>query len=278
METSQRVAIFIDGSNLYHSLEENCGRADLDFGAFARKLVGERILHRIYYYNILQDAEKKGQGYQEQQKFLASLNNVAYLEVRLGTSKYRGDVMVEKGVDIMLATDLLQFAWQGVYDAAILVTGDGDFTYAAQAIKNFGKYVEIAAFQANLSSDLSQVADVRHFLDRDFFNDLWVTSRVGSGPASKRHRFRGKRPGPGGSSGGPSPSQSPSGPQSQGATQSAQPSSSMPSAQPPPRPDAKLGDVAQNRSRHTAQTSGGLFGSLSRLSIIRETPFVLCPR
>ncbi len=232
METSHRAAIFIDGSNLYHSLEENCGRADLDFGAFARKLVGDRVLHRIYYYNILQDAEKKGQGYQEQQKFLASLYNVQYLEVRLGTSKYRGDVMVEKGVDIMLATDLLQFAWQGVYDSAILVTGDGDFTYAAQAVKNFGKYVEIAAFPANLSSDLAQVADVRHYLDRDFFTDLWVTSR-GSGPVSKRRRFRGKRPGTGGSSGGSSQSQ----PQDQSGSQSqAQSQPPPPASRPLPSP------------------------------------------
>ena len=37
-EGRERVAIFIDGSNLYHSLEENCGRFDLDFGAFAEKL------------------------------------------------------------------------------------------------------------------------------------------------------------------------------------------------------------------------------------------------
>ena len=78
--------MFIDGSNLYHSLEENCGRADLDFGAFARKLVDGRELYRIYYYNILQDVEKKGPAYQDQQKFLASLYSVPFLEVRLGTS------------------------------------------------------------------------------------------------------------------------------------------------------------------------------------------------
>ncbi|MBF8299171.1 MAG: hypothetical protein HW397_220 [Dehalococcoidia bacterium] len=218
MEQPHRVTIFIDGSNLYHSLEENCGRADLDFSSFAKKLVGDRELHRIYYYNILQDPEKKGQAYQDQQKFLASLYTIRYLEIRLGTSKFRGDVMVEKGVDIMMATDLLQYAWQGVYDTAILVTGDGDFIYAVQAVKNFGKYVEIAAFPANLSWDLAQVADDRHFLDRDFFSDLWVTNRGVS--VAKRRRFRGNRgAGPGGT-----PNQ-------------AQPPQGQPQPQPPqPRP------------------------------------------
>lgn len=241
-ESSDDVAIFIDGSNLYHSLEENCGRADLDFGAFARKLVGDRHLYRIYYYNILQDTEKKGQAYQDQQKFFSSLYKIPYLEVRLGTSKYRGEVMVEKGVDIMLATDLLQFAWQGVYGTAILVTGDGDFTYAAQAVKNFGKYVEIAAFPSNLSWDLAQVADDRHFLDREFFSELWVTSR---GPVPlKRRRSRGKGGrGPGGppvaqgqapSSSSQSPGQGQSPGQAQGTGQGFAQAPSQ--GQPPPQP------------------------------------------
>lgn len=202
MTSSHRVAIFIDGSNLYHSLDENCGRTDLDFQAFARKLLRDRILYRVYYYNILQDVEKKGLPYQEQQKFLASLYNIPYFEVRLGTSKMRGDIVVEKGVDIMLATDILQFGWRDLYDTAILVSGDGDFTYAMQIVKNFGKYIEVAAFPTNLSWDLSQVADDRHYLAPDFFTDLWVTSKVGGG---RRHRFRGKR----GSSALPAPTPTP---------------------------------------------------------------------
>lgn len=191
-----RVAIFIDGSNLYHSLEENCGRADLDFGALARKLLRERTLFRIYYYNILQDTEKRGPAYQDQQKFLTSLHNVPYLEVRLGTSKYRGEVLVEKGVDIMLATDMLQFAWKDLYDVAILVTGDGDFTYAVQVLKNSGKHAEVAAFPANLASDLGQVADDRHALDKDWFTELWVNQKAASaGTDSRRRRFRNRRGG-----------------------------------------------------------------------------------
>ena len=189
MEREQRVAIFIDGSNLYHSLEENCGRADLDFEAFSYKLAENRPLFRTYYYNILQD-QQKGQGAQDQQKFLASLYTVPRFEVRLGTSKYRGDQLVEKGVDIMLATDLLQFAYKDLYDVGIVVSGDGDFAYAVQAVKNLGKYVEVAAFAANLSWDMAQLADDRHYLDPDYFKGLWVS---GKKPASRRGRYRGRR-------------------------------------------------------------------------------------
>ena len=188
-----RVGIFIDGSNLYHSLEENCGRMDLDFEGFVYKLLAGRSLFRTYYYNILQNGDRNPQGAQEQQKFLASLYSIPRLEVRLGTTKYRGDQLVEKGVDIMVATDLLRYAWDDLYDVAILVSGDGDFAYAVQAVKDSGKYVEIAAFPANLSWDMAQIADDRHFFDQDYFKDLWVGS--GRTQSGRRRRRRPPRKG-----------------------------------------------------------------------------------
>ena len=223
METPNRVGIFIDGSNLYHSLEENCGRMDLDFEAFTYKLAAGRPIFRVYYYNILQD-ERKGQNTQEQGRFLATLYTVPRFEVRLGTTKYRGEQMVEKGVDIMLATDLLQFALEDLYDVGILVSGDGDFSYAVQTVKNLGKYVEVAAFPANLSWDLAHLADDRHLLDKEYFNDLWAGSKrpaptiekakgpVSGQPPIRRRRYRGRRPPgspPSSAAGGPPPSSPP---------------------------------------------------------------------
>lgn len=178
---TQRVAVFIDGSNLYHSLDENCRRFDLDFGAFAQKLVGSRWLYRVYYYNVQRDPERNQQAYQDQQKFFSALYNTPYLEVRLGTSKQRGEVTVEKGVDIMLATDLLQFAWNNLYDVAILVSGDADFAYAVQQVKNTGKHVEVAAFPSNLAWELTQVADDRIFFTPEYFADLWTRRGGGRG-------------------------------------------------------------------------------------------------
>ena len=185
--SERRVAIFIDGSNLYHSLSENCRRFDLDFPAFIKKLCDGRPLFRTYYYNILQDPERNTLAYQEQQKFLTTLYNIPYLEIRLGSSKLRRDTVVEKGVDIMVATDLLQFAWNDLYDTAILISGDGDFAYSLQAIKNIGKFVEVAAFDRNVAPELTQVADSRWVFTPPFFTDLW----------SGRRRRRGTRVTPG---------------------------------------------------------------------------------
>lgn len=181
-----RVAIFIDGSNLYHALHGTCGRHDLNFAEFTNKLCGSRRLLRTYYYNVLQDPTQRPDSYREQQEFLDILRKTPYLEVRLGSMKIAQGIAVEKGVDIMLATDLLTFAWNDFYDVAVLVSGDSDFTYALQAVKNMGKHVEVAYFESGVSKDLLDVADDRHLLDKSFFRDLWVSRR-----STRRRRITG---------------------------------------------------------------------------------------
>ena len=169
----KKAIVFIDGSNLYHSLSENCNRFDVNYEALAQKLTEGKELFRIYYYNIMRDSDKNQQAYHDQQKFLSVLYSTPYLEVKLGISKQRGETSVEKGVDIMVATDLLKLAWEDSYDVAILVSGDGDFAYAVKTVKDLGKHVEVAAFESNLSWELANIADKRHFFDVGYFSNLW---------------------------------------------------------------------------------------------------------
>lgn len=172
-----RVAIFIDGSNLYHALRSNFGRYNINFAEFANRFCVSRRLFRTYYYNVQQDPIQRPDAFREQQEFLDTLRQAPYLEVRLGSTKLTQGVPVEKGVDIMLATDLLYFAWNDSYDVAVLVSGDSDFAYALQAVKNMGKHVEVAYFEGGISKDLLNIADNRYLLDRGFFNGLWVGKR-----------------------------------------------------------------------------------------------------
>lgn len=172
-----RIAVFIDGSNLYHALKSNFRRSDLNFAEFAKRLCGSRRLFRTYYYNVLQDPTQRPDTYREQQEFLDILRKTPYLEVRLGSTKLAQGVAVEKGIDVMLATDLLYFAWNDFYDVAVLVSGDSDFAYALQAVKNMGKHVEVAYFESGVSKDLLNVADNWHPLNRKFFSGLWATRR-----------------------------------------------------------------------------------------------------
>jgi len=180
--------VFIDGSNLYHVLSQACGRHDLQFDKFAMKLANGRKLQRIYYYNIRQESDSNPNVGVEQAKFLESMYDTPYVEVRLGIWKQRGDIMVEKGVDVMLATDLVTNAYNDHYDTAIVVSGDADFYPALQAVKDVGKHIEVAAFDMNLSSESARVSDVVQKFNKTWFTGLWMTraqSRVRATAASR---------------------------------------------------------------------------------------------
>ena len=169
----ERVMVFIDGSNLYHVLNQHFSRNDIKFGKFAEKLSGDRNLVRTYYYNIKQ--EQRGRASEDQEKFLSALYDIPYLEVKLGIVKQRGDAMVEKGVDMMIGVDILKNAYEDLYDTAILVSGDGDFYPALQAAKDQGKHVEIAAFETNISPETARIADLHIKLNKTYFSSLWMT-------------------------------------------------------------------------------------------------------
>ena len=172
----RRVMIFIDGSNLYHVLKQNTDKQNLDYNKFSEKLTGDRELIRTYYYNIRQESPDNPSLAESQDRFLNALYETDYLEVKLGIWKQRGNTMVEKGVDVMIAADLIAHAYEDHYDTAILVSGDADFYPALQVVKNTGKQVEVAAFDSNLSSEAARFSDVLVKFDRSYFDDLWMSS------------------------------------------------------------------------------------------------------
>lgn len=122
-------------------------------------------------YNAPVRREDGEERYQAQQKFFDALRRIPYLEVKLGRLEPRGATVVEKGVDIAIAVDMLHFAATDMYDTAILVTGDGDFASAVQAVKNLGKHVENSFFKTGLSRHLLDTADRFVLLDKDVLKD-----------------------------------------------------------------------------------------------------------
>ena len=75
-DKTDRVMIFIDGSNMYHSLKAHFNRTDLDIGRFCHKLLEKRWLIRIYYYNAQVGRKEEPERYQHQQSFFAIVNAI----------------------------------------------------------------------------------------------------------------------------------------------------------------------------------------------------------
>jgi len=176
--SDERVSVFIDGSNLYKCMKHEFGKAGIDFEKFCCRLVAERKFIRAYYYNASLPqgtTESERQAFESQQKFLERIRHINYFELRLGRLEHRPNgVLVEKGVDIKIAVDMLRLAHNNAYDTAILVSGDGDFADAIQAVKDMGKHVENASLRTGESYHLKQTCDRFIAIDSDFLAGLWL--------------------------------------------------------------------------------------------------------
>ena len=174
---AERVMIFIDGSNLYHSLKTHMKRTDIDIGKFRKKLLDKRQLIRIYYYNAEVGRKEEPERFQDQQAFFNGVTAIPYCELRLGRLVYNNwpnSPPYEKGVDILLATDMLTHSFRDNFDVAILVAGDNDYVGALQAVKNNGKNIEVALFgKERTSRQLRIVADNVITLNNRYFRRCW---------------------------------------------------------------------------------------------------------
>ncbi len=179
----ERVMMFIDGNNLYHSLKHVMGRTNLDFNEFSKRLVGERHLIRVYYYNAPLNREDDEDKYRQQQSFFDSLDSVPYLTKKFGRLERRlvkqtlpdgtfvsVPTYVEKGVDTFIVIDMLSHAFKDHFDTAILVSGDEDFAVLVENVKDLGKHVEVA----NLGGSyiLRQAADKYILIDKNLLSGI----------------------------------------------------------------------------------------------------------
>lgn len=66
----------------------------------------------------------------------------------------------QKGVDTLIALDMVRLAGRGVYDAALLVAGDRDLAEAIKASQDFGARVVVATPRlASVAREIRQIAD-----------------------------------------------------------------------------------------------------------------------
>lgn len=167
LDPRERVQLFIDGSNLYHGLKAECESTKLDYLKFSQLLANKRKLIRTNYYISTIDATRDSTTAINQQRFLDALRHVPYVTIRSRSLSYKNDIPVEKGVDILIATDMLTGALRNCYDTAVLVSGDGDFAPVLDEIKRAGKQVENAAFRSSRSDALISASDLFVELSKD---------------------------------------------------------------------------------------------------------------
>lgn len=148
----QRVAVFIDTQNLYHSAK-NLYRARVNFGNVLKESVAGRQLIRAAAYVVTTESG-------EEKAFFDALTKMGIetktkeLQIFYGGAK-------KADWDVGMAVDAIKISNR--IDAVVLATGDGDFIPLVEYLKAHGVQVEVISFGKSSSGKLREVAD--EFID-----------------------------------------------------------------------------------------------------------------
>ncbi len=145
----QRVGIFIDAQNIYHSAK-NLYNSRVNFTYLLNALTQDRYLMRAVAYVV--QGEVAGENL-----FFSALKRVG-IELRVKDLAIYPGGMKKADWDVGLAVDAIRMS--NSLDVVILVTGDGDFIPLVEYLKwGMGKQIEVAAFSRSSSSKLKEIVD-----------------------------------------------------------------------------------------------------------------------
>ncbi|MBD2463329.1 NYN domain-containing protein [Oscillatoria sp. FACHB-1407] len=154
LENRGRVAIFIDGSNLFYAALQL--GIEIDYTKLLCRLTaGSRLLRSFFYTGVDRTNEK-------QQGFLLWMRRNGYRVISKDLVQLP-DGSKKANLDVEIAVDMM--ALVGSYDTAILVSGDGDLAYAVDAVSYRGVRVEVVSLRSMTSDSLINVAD--RYIDLD---------------------------------------------------------------------------------------------------------------
>lgn len=92
----------------------------------------------------------------DQQRFFNALRFIPNLTFKKGRfQRLPNGGQVEKGIDVMVAVDMLTLAYKNAYDTAILISSDADYKSAIEVVKfDLGKTVELHQVAGSKAYDL----------------------------------------------------------------------------------------------------------------------------
>lgn len=185
---------------------------ELDYAKISHKLAGTRDWVETRYYIGALNQSSNPAAYAEQRRFLSRLQSTDHrIRILLGRLEPRRELnplatelcrwldadpddvgpaargwlraqaeahrnvrtLKEKAVDIMLAVDLIRLAAEDRYDAAYVLSADGDFTPAVQAVREDGKSVYAAS--PDMGFALARTVNSYIHLKKAWFRECYRT-------------------------------------------------------------------------------------------------------
>jgi uncharacterized LabA/DUF88 family protein len=179
----QTTYLFVDGSNFRQYFNETTQKwfgqeVEFDFGKIKDFFKAEKA----FYYDCINDIkndqetdEEFEERVNEQEEKLNEICEVEGCHVFLGSlrrakkQKKRG----QKEVDVMLAVQMMEHAFRGNMNKAVLLSGDLDFRPLVESLVRLGLFIEVVGDQNHISQKLIHSADSHKKLNlNDYFN--WV--------------------------------------------------------------------------------------------------------
>ncbi len=154
--SAQRVGVFIDAQNLYHSAK-HLYKARVNFGEILNEAVGGRLLVRAIAYVISTESG-------EEKNFFEALTKMG-IETKVKDLKVFADGAKKGDWDVGLAIDAVKLAQK--LDTIVLVTGDSDFVPLIQYLDKQGCQVEVVSFGKSASAEIKEAAHAFTDLDID---------------------------------------------------------------------------------------------------------------
>jgi len=171
----EKVAIFIDGSNLYAAAKAL--DFDIDYKSLLKWISKRGRIVRSFYYTALFDDQE----YSPIRPLVDWLDYNGYSMVTKPAREFtdsQGRKKVKGNMDIELAVDMMEVADR--VDHIILFSGDGDFRRLLEAVQRKGVRVTVVSSIKTsppmVADDLRRQAD--HFLDLDILADYIARDTV----------------------------------------------------------------------------------------------------
>jgi uncharacterized LabA/DUF88 family protein len=174
---SNKIALFIDGANLY-ATAKTLG-FDIDYKRLLKEFQSRGTLVRAFYYTaIIEDQE-----YSSIRPLIDWLDYNGYTVVTKATKEFidaSGRRKVKGNMDIELAVDAMELAEH--VDQIVLFSGDGDFRSLVEAVQRRGVRVTVVSSMSvrppMIADELRRQADV--------FTDVTeLRSKIGRDPAER---------------------------------------------------------------------------------------------
>lgn len=174
---SNRIALFIDGANLY-ATAKTLG-FDIDYKRLLREFQTYGTLLRAFYYTaIIEDQE-----YSSIRPLIDWLDYNGYTVVTKATKEFvdaSGRRKVKGNMDIELAVDAMELAEH--VDQIVLFSGDGDFRSLVEAVQRRGVRVTVVSTVASqppmIADELRRQADV-------FIDLVELQAKLGRDPSER---------------------------------------------------------------------------------------------